>query len=417
MKTRLHSLALGFLCLCATSAFAQNDAKNPRNYADNLIGSSGVINPQNAVDNNRDNYAVLRTGIGILNFASINVGFSNPGEGGQRVDMEVQNDHGLLTADVLQSISVSVFDSKGNKIAEKNGFDLTEAHVIEGSSHYKLSIHIKSSALDISSVKIRVSGLLTLANRLRLYNVWLISNCPVIIGDVLHASHHVLNPNNAISQDRDDYALLTPPLLLGNSYLDIEFSQPNTAGKNVRFNLGEGNALIDASLLNNITLTVYNTDGDVVANQSGFTLADAEILPNGKFYLRIKTPHGNYQIGRGRITFTGLVNVLTTLKVYNVVTFQDCPDDIQDVSTDKPVSSIDLQTAPNPFNSYTTLNIKSKLANPAFVVISDKAGNVVEQHQVSGASSIRLLQNAPSGIYFIKITSGKLVEVRKVIKM
>ena len=131
MKTRLHSLALSLLCLCATSAFAQSDAKTPRNYADNLISSSGVINPQNAVDNDRDNYAVLRTSIGILNFASINVGFSTPGEGRQRVDIEVQNDHGLLTADLLQSVSVSVFDSKGNKIAEKNGFDLTEAHVIE----------------------------------------------------------------------------------------------------------------------------------------------------------------------------------------------------------------------------------------------------------------------------------------------
>ena len=90
---------------------------------------------------------------------------------------------------------------------------------------------------------------------------------------------------------------------------------------------------------------------------------------------------------------------------------------MEDAGTNNPVSSIDLQTAPNPFNSYTTLNVKSKLPNPAFVVISDKAGNMVEQHQISGASSIRLLQNAPSGIYFIKITSGNLVEVRKVIKL
>jgi len=417
MKTRLHSLALGLLSLCATSVFAQSDAKTPRNYADNLISSSGVIDPQNAVDDNRDNYAVLRTDIGILNFASINVGFSTPGEGGQRVVIEVQNDNGLLTADLLQSISVSVFDSQGNKIAQKSGFDLTEAHVIEGTSHYKLSVHIKNNVLDIASVRIRVAGLLTLSNRLRLYNVWLLPTCPDIVGDVLYASHHVSNANNAISKDRDDYALLTPPLLLGNSYLDIAFSQPGIAGKNVRFNLGEGNALIDASLLNNITLTVYNTNGDVVANQSGFTLADAEILPNGKFYLSIKTPDGDYQIGRGRITFTSLVNVLTTLKVYNIVTFQDCPDALQDGSTNNPVSLIDLQTAPNPFSSYTTLNIKSKLSNPAYVVISDKAGNLVEQHQISCASSMRLLQNAPSGIYFVKITSGNLVEVRKVIKM
>jgi hypothetical protein len=417
MKLTLHSLALGLLSLCATSVFAQSDAKTLRNYADMLISSSGVINPQHAVDNNRDNYAVLRADIGILNYAVINVGFSHPGEGGQRLEIEVQNDNGLLTADVLQSISVSVFDSKGTNVAQKNGFDLTEAHVIEGTSHYKLEMHIKNSALDISSVKIRASGLLTLENRLRLYNVWLISICPVNRGDVLHASHNVINPNNAISQDGDDYALLAPPLLLGNSYLDIAFSQPGIAGKAVRFNLGEGNALLDASLLNNITLTVYNTNGDVVAKKSGFTLADAEILPNGKFYLSLKTPAGSYQIGHGRITFTSLVNVLTTLKVYGILTYQDCSAGMQDVPANNPVSLIDLQVAPNPFNSYTTLNIKSKLTNPVYVVISDKAGNLVEQHQISGASSMRLLQNAPSGIYFVKITSGSLVEVRKVIKM
>jgi len=119
MKLTLHSLALGLLSLCATSVFAQSDAKTLRNYADMLISSSGVINPQHAVDNNRDNYAVLRADIGILNYAVINVGFSHPGEGGQRLEIEVQNDNGLLTADVLQSISVSVFDSKGTNVAQK----------------------------------------------------------------------------------------------------------------------------------------------------------------------------------------------------------------------------------------------------------------------------------------------------------
>lgn len=235
---------------------------------------------------------------------------------------------------------------------------------------------------------------------------------------MVHASHNVQNPGNAVSKDKTDFALLTPPIIAGNSYLDISFSQPGTAGKKVGFNLGEGNTVLSADLLAGITLTVYNTNGSVVVRKSDFTLADAEVLPNGKFNLNIKTPKGSYNVGRGRITFSGLVNVLTTLKVYGINAHQNCNTlDVQDGNADVAVKSIDLQVAPNPFNAYTTLNFKTKLNHLAAVVISDKAGNIIEQHRVDGASSIRLLEKAPAGIYFVKIISGNSVETRKVIKM
>lgn len=155
----LHAVALACLWMCTMPAFAQSDAKNSKNYADNLISSTGVIDPQNAVDNNRDNYAILRADIGILNFAVITVGFSTPGDAGESVFLEIQNDNGILTADVLQSIDVSVYNSQGDEIVEKDGFDLTEAHVIKGTSRYKLGLKTKDNDFDIARVNIRVSGL------------------------------------------------------------------------------------------------------------------------------------------------------------------------------------------------------------------------------------------------------------------
>lgn len=419
MKTKLQAFALAVMCIGATVTHSQT-LTDDHNYADHVISSVGVINPQNAVDDNRNNYAVIRAEIGVLNYGAIKVGFSYPGEGGQLVVLQIRNDNGLLGADVLQSISVKIFDSNGNAIFNKDGFGVADAQLIEGTSMYKLFIKTKDDALDIKSVRIRVSGLATIANRLRLYNVWVIDACPRIHGDAVYAKHNVQNAQNAVSNNKNDYALLTPPLVAGSSNLDISFPKPGYGGKNVAFYLGRGNTILSAQLLKNITLKAYNTNGDVIAKRSGFTLADVRVLPGGKFELVLHTPQGKYGISRGSITFSGLVNVLTTLKVYEVLVGQACnSSQEQDIATsdDNVESAIDLQVSPNPFSSYTTLNIKTALKNPVYITISDKSGNLIETHQLSGATSLHLLQNAPTGIYFVKIVSGNFVATRKVVKL
>jgi hypothetical protein len=279
---------------------------------------------------------------------------------------------------------------------------------------------------------------------------------------------------------------LTPPLLLGTAYIDVAFSTPGQAGKMVNFVLGEGNTLLSASLLKNLTITVYNTQGNVVASASNFSLLTAEILSDGRFRIRVKTPKGNYQIGRARITLNGLVNVLTTLKVYrSTIQTNDRPkqpvisangptqicdgssvkliakpkdatlsyqwyknsqtiagaNDVNltasqagyyfvsvvnqkgcsNVSLQVPVTVIDcfakttsdqtaIKVSPNPFNAFTTLEIKNALASNAYIVITNKSGNVIEQRNISGSGSIRILEKAPQGVYFVKIVSVILLK-------
>jgi hypothetical protein len=420
MKTKLQAFALSVMCIGATVTYSQT-LTDDHNYADQIISSSGVINPQNAVDENRDNYAVIRAEVGVLNHGALKVGFSHPGEGGQLVVLQIQNDNGLLGANVLQSISVKIFDSEGNAIVNKDGFGVADAQLIEGTSTYKVFINTKDDALDIKSVRIRVSGLATIGNRVRVYNVWIIDACPRIHGDAVYAKQNVQNAGNAVSGNKNDYALLTPPLVAGSSYLDISFPTPGYGGKNVAFYLGRGNTILSAQLLKNITLKAYDTNGDVVAERSGFTGADVRVLPGGKFELILHTPKGKYGISRGSIRFSGLVNVLTTLKAYEVLVGKACnANPEQDIATsddDNAASAIDLQVSPNPFSSYTTLNIKAALKNPAYITITDKSGNLIETHQLSGAASLRLLDKAPTGIYFVKIVSGDFIATRKVIKL
>lgn len=420
MKTKLQAFALAFMCMSATVTHSQTLNDDP-NYADQFIGATGVLNPKNAIDDNRDNYAVIRAEVGVLNYGAIKVGFSNPGDGGQLVVLQIQNDNGLLGADLLQSISVKVFDSKGNIIAEKNGFGVGDAQLIEGTSTYRVFINTKNDALDIKSVSVRVNGLATVGNRLRLYNVWLIDACPRVHANAIYAKHNVQNAENAVSENENDFALLTPPLVAGNSYLDVSFPHPGYAGKNVVFYLGRGNTIVSAQLLKNITLKAFDANGNVVAEKSGFTGADVRVLPGGQFELMLHTSKGNYGINRGKIVFSGLVNISTTLKVYQVVAGNSCnastQQDITTSANDNAATAIDLQVSPNPFSSYTTLNIKAALKNQVYISISDKSGNLIETHQLSGASSLRLLEKAPAGVYFVKIVSGNFVATRKVVKI
>ncbi len=410
MKRYLQVLLLSLLCLSAKVSQAQ------QNCADNVISQNNVTNAQNAVDGDQTNFAVLRASIGVLNSSQLTLGFSPNGTAGQTAVVELQNDNGLISADVLESISITLFDNDGNIVARKNGFDVADADIIQGSSHFKLHLGTADDISNIAKIKIRITGLATLENRIRIFDACLVTNCGAVRGDILHSNQNVENPENAVSDNKHDFALLTPPLLLGTSFLDIKFSTPGDAGKLVGFRLGEGDEPLDATLLENIKLTVYDVNGNVVVSKNGFTLADIDVLSNGKFFINLKTPKGSYQIGRARITLTGIANVLTTLKVYAIVTHQDCSSGVAQKAVSA-TSLSELKVFPNPFNSYTTLNTKGDVKETTQIVVSDKTGIVVEQHAIAGVSSTRLLEKAAPGLYFVKITSGNITQTQTVVKL
>lgn len=418
MKKILQAVSVAILCFGVTTSYAQVSESSQalvRNYADVLINSSNVNNPQNAVDGDLTNYAVLQTNIGVANTASLKLGWSQLGSAGQVAVVEIQNDGGILSLDVLQTISLFLFDDAGNKIERKAGFDFTDVTVGDDPSRYKIRTTVPDDAANVASIKIMIRGLAAVQNRLRVYYAYLVApTCPLIRGDILHAQHNVQNAGNAISVSKTDYATLVPQLLDNTSYLDIAFSQPGKAGKNVGFLLGEGTAVLSLSLLQDITVTVYDTDGGVVVSKSDFVLADAEVLGGGRFNLYVKTPKGSYQIGRGRITFTDVG--LATLKVFAITAHQDCTaKEAVASSNSSPLSGV--QVYPNPFRSYTTLNMKGVLNTTSHIIISDKTGSIIEERTVAGAATLRLLEKATPGVYFIKIITGDLTETRTVIKL
>jgi len=420
MKKQLQLAGVAILCLFAITSQSQNPQVTAKNYADILVKSFGVTNPENAVDADLTNYAVMRTNIGVLNSSTLKLGWSQVGSNEETAALEFQNDNGALSLDVLQTMTLALYDSNDKQVGKQEGFDFSDASVVQGTSRYKIRISPKHSALNIASIRIKIAGLASLENRIRIYNAALANGCPGIRGGSIFAQHNVSNANNAISDDQKDFATLNPPLLSGDAYLDLAFTSPPSAGKLVTFQLGEGTVVLNADLLQKITCTVYDTDGNVVASQSGFDLADADVLGGGRFNLDVSTPDGSYQVGRGRVRIAGLLNVLTTLKVYDIVGHIPCNTNIaQGIATSNlTVQSLaNLQVYPNPFHAYAVLDFKNISNNNYHITITDKAGKVVEQRTFSGAGSVKILEEAEVGVYFIKISSGSMVETRKVIKL
>ena len=76
---------------------------------------------------------------------------------------------------------------------------------------------------------------------------------------------------------------------------------------------------------------------------------------------------------------------------------------------------------PNPFSSHVELSFTSKESNDAHVFIVDLTGRTVyeSEHRVNtGFNTIRFMEmgTAPSGVYFIRLESGRSVLTSKLIK-
>ena len=486
--------------------FTINSISHAQIFADQVISSgpcqqvspgcpNGVVNPQNAADADYSSYAVMRADIGIANVSQLTLGFSQHGLPGMDAVVVIEADGGIISADVLQAFSVSLYSSSNELVGKRDGFVLADLELLANTSNfYRLHVKTLETITDIASIKIELHGLATVSSSIRIHIVYLISFCPDNYADILNGYLNTQNPGNAVSPDPGDYALLTPPLLLGTAYVDVAFSTHGKAGSRVNFVLGEGNTLLSAQLLKNISITVYDANGNAVASSAGFSLLTTEILSSGRFRINVKTPKGNYEIARARVTLTGLLNVLTTMRVYrSTIQTNDRPKQpviiadgstticngtsvkltvkpkdaslsyqwykdgatiagatgvnlqasqqgyyFTSVSNAKGCSNVSLQIpitvincvaanttqqkmvvnlSPNPFSATTTLNIANSLNSKAIVIISNKAGKTIEQHTVTGTATLRILEKAPQGVYFVRIISGGTTESKTVIKL
>ena len=237
MKSKLHALCLAaFLMLTYVS--------NAQIYADSVVSSNGVTNPKYAVSRNDTDYALINTLIGIGSTADLTLGFSQHGLAGMTCGFTMQQDNSIISADVLNSITVTLYDSKNRQIATKSGFSTGDVELLQGEGNittFRLYVNVNRTIYDIGSAKIKITNLLAVNTNVRIYNALLKYDCPNYNADAVVNYSNVTNPLNAVSASQSDYALLTPPLLLGSSILSMHIPTVEHKLPSVVFSFGQGN--------------------------------------------------------------------------------------------------------------------------------------------------------------------------------
>jgi gliding motility-associated-like protein len=332
------------LCSIGLSiATTMNAYSQTRVHANVLVGnSSDFVNAELAVDLNWLTCAYLDASLGVLTNSHIQMRFQQPGKAGDVLNIPVQT-QGLLSAGVLNNLTLRLYNPTGVNVANFSGSSLLELSLLSsGNNMYTIRCFTDPNAnYEIAEVRLELASLLSVhsLSDFRVYGAFLETSCPPVFASSVHASGssatpsllsgYVTNPSQAVDGNINTAAALIVPLnalgLLPPAYLEAAFAVPGKPGDRVGVTVSQSSSLLSLSLLGNITLTAYNAAGGIVASQAGFTLLDLQLLSGttDKYTLAFNTPSsGSYEIHRLRVTLTGVIGVLEAINVHNFFHYQ-----------------------------------------------------------------------------------------------
>lgn len=288
-----------------------------------LVCPGGVNDAQNAVDADRENFALLRADVGLISTAFLELGFSQVGTSSDLVHVDLQLGNDNLNVDVLQSMTITVFDSQDSVVAEKSNFGLTDLGLISGnSSFYRFTMSVDSSALDIAKVRIQITGLLNVLNDLRVFNVFYTqAACPPVLANNVFSSAQVQNPENAVSANVNDFALMSIPLgIASEGFIDLSFDQAGKSGDYVGFEIEPNNTSLSIGLVNTFGIEVYDPAGNLVDAYEDFQVDDLVLLANtsDRYTIGFYTNQdSSFSISRIRFVISPLLATFSDLRIYN----------------------------------------------------------------------------------------------------
>jgi hypothetical protein len=116
----------------------------------------GIVNPNNAVDNDLNNYATLTVGAGLANSKGMILDLNGGGKAGNRAGVVIGRDGSLLDASALSRMTVSTYDADGKVLETKSGSSLLSLALLPDG---RQTISFNSTR-DFASVGISVGGVL-----------------------------------------------------------------------------------------------------------------------------------------------------------------------------------------------------------------------------------------------------------------
>ncbi len=331
MAKTLYATVLLFTAILLLSGRAR--AQNV--YASQLVGNSTDFqNPERVADSSKVNYAHLTNLAGVLNTSYLRVRFPAQGKSGDAINITVRGTGQTLGLGLLTGTTVRLYDSAGAQVYMGSGSSLLNLSLLApGEDIYAIRfITDVSQNFKFKEARIEFNNLLNVnvLNEFRVYNIFYTSSCPPVYADTLYdyktgglLTSYVSNPGNAADANPNNVATMVVPLnllgLLPEAYLDLKFSKHARPGDYVGFTIGQASSLLSLSLIQNLTIRVYDQNNVLRETKNGFSLADLQLLAGtaNRYTLGFMSQKGNYKIARLRISLGATVGVLQNLNVYN----------------------------------------------------------------------------------------------------
>lgn len=136
------------------------------------------------------------------------------------------------------------------------------------------------------------------------------------------------NPQDAVDTNANSFALMRTDLgIASTAFLELGFSEPGTAGQEVNVIFQENNNTLNVDVIQSLTFTVFDTEGNEVNSLNDVQIQDIKLLSGegGLAQISIPSPAGNYEIGSVRIELFGLVSLINDLRIYGAFYRNDCP--------------------------------------------------------------------------------------------
>ena len=311
----------------------QSCVVNNRIYATEAKNSiSGKYeNVSNAITADPKTYATMTSVLNLLGLfpAELSLKWNHPIPKGTKITLKIGTGSSILG--VAQGVSVEEINTKGSKpTTHVVSGGLIE--LLSGTNEYYYSF---IASEEIKGVTVRLGGLLSLAQSIRLFHAWydqegslncnepdikdVLPGSAELIKGVLNAASALVtvsNPWNIADGNDSTYAnLFAAASVAAYAKLDVVFKSVSQPGDSIFIRVGNIPAAV--SVLTGFTIQRYlgNTPvGDPLT--MGGNLLSLLRLKNGEFLIMTVTTEPYDRIG---IRLGGVVGVLESMKIYSVI--------------------------------------------------------------------------------------------------
>ncbi|GAC1597536.1 MAG: hypothetical protein NVS3B25_22670 [Hymenobacter sp.] len=263
---------------------------------------AGVTNPERAVDQDLTNYAQFNSlaTVSCPSALAVKLAGSQPAPAGYYAGFVIGS-AGLLDLGVLAGLRISTYLNGVPTGESATGAGVLELHPLpNGKSQVSFP-----TTLPFDEVKIERVGVLTALDNLQLYYGFGVEprafqGTTHVLSDfdpsqtagkyevkanaVVCVSYcGVTNPQGAADNDPSTFAVVTlPTAALANVELKLVLNGAGTAGNRAGMVVGNGQNLLDASVLDRLTLTTYDAAGNVLESASGRAALALNLRSDGR---------------------------------------------------------------------------------------------------------------------------------------